>query len=118
MGKEAPLLVEAGGHRLPLLSQLCFQIPTHHILEHGRACALCRDQHRQLRKGKVFPKILCLGNLSIKWVSSKDFTYAWELLEVCFNVLTCFFSGESQSRLTSLTPREALGAPLERVALA
>lgn len=79
---------------------------------------MCRDRHRQLHKGKVFPKTLCLGNLSIKWVSKKDFTYACELLEVCFHVLSCFFSRESQSHLTSLTPREGLSTPLERVVLA
>lgn len=48
-------------------------------------------------------------------MSKKDFTYACEPLEVCFCVLTCFFSRESQSHLTSLTPREGLGTPLERV---
>lgn len=99
--REGPLLVDAARHSLPLPAQLAFQSPTNNILE----LISCRDQHRQLHKGKVFPKTLCLGNLSIKWLSREDATYAFGHLKgFRFQVLACFFSRE-RSRLTSLAPR-------------
>lgn len=75
--RQTPLPVDAARRRLPCQAQLCFRSLANNVLEHSRTCASCRDQHRQLCKGKVLPKMLCLGNLSIKWVSRDDTAYAF-----------------------------------------
>jgi len=101
MQREGPLLVDTAWHSLPLPAQLGFRTLTNNLLEHGRAGASCQGQHRQLHRERFSLKTLYLGNLSIKWVSREDATYACGLLKgFCVQVLTCFFSRE-RSHLTS-----------------